>query len=54
MTQIINRLTRMIMRTINPIREGVVVTVKQQPTRESVEYVLTRGVAQIEAAAWEK
>src|SRR6266699_6634117 len=33
---------------INPIREGFVVTVKQQPTRESVEYVLTRGVAQIE------
>ncbi len=48
MTQIINRLTHMIMRTINPIREGVVVTVKQQPTRESVEYLLTRGVAQIE------
>jgi tyrosyl-tRNA synthetase len=33
---------------INSIWEGFVVTVKQQPTRESVEYVLTRGVAQIE------
>src|SRR2546421_7715060 len=35
-------------RLFNSIRRGVVVTVKQQPTRESVEYVLTRGVAQIE------
>src|SRR6266700_3880665 len=35
-------------RLFNSIREGLVVTVKQQPTRESVEYVLTRGVAQIE------
>ncbi len=33
---------------INSIREGFVVTVKQQLTRESVEYLLTRGVAQIE------
>src|SRR5712691_7384736 len=38
-------------RLFNSIREGLVVTVKQQPTREAVEYVLTRGVAQIEKEA---
>src|SRR5712691_7964302 len=38
-------------RLFNSIREGLVVTVKQQPTREAVDYVLTRGVAQIEKEA---
>lgn len=33
------------------MREEFVVTVKQQPTREAVDYVLTRGVAQIEKEA---
>src|SRR5712691_1625370 len=38
-------------RLFNSIREGLVVTVKQQPTREAAEYVLTRSVAQIEKEA---
>ncbi len=32
-------------------REGSVVTVKQQPTHEAIEYVLTRGVVQVEKEA---